>query len=171
MKNKITHISSVLMVFAMVIGLTACGVELESRTTSGVTLSVPSDFNEFKDQSGMQIATDEDSTETIIISAKGDGQGIKASDYDQDTYQQAYLGAYKDVSFEKFDNAATVDGKTAIYAHVKATNDKDVKFVMHNYIIFFDDGNCQTVSLGYADNGDTSLKSNIDEVLKSIKFS
>ncbi len=171
MKNKISPILSVLMVFAAAVSLTACGVELESRTISGVTISVPSDFNEFKDQSGIQTATDEDSTATILISAKGDAQGIKASDYDQNTYQQAYLGSYKDVSFEKFDNAATLDGKTAIYAQIKATNSKDVKFVMHNYIVFFDDGNCQTVSLGYADDGDTSLKSNIDEVLKSIKIS
>ena len=43
MKNKISPILSVLMVFAAAVSLTACGVELESRTISGVTLSVRSD--------------------------------------------------------------------------------------------------------------------------------
>lgn len=87
---KIKHIFSALMIFAMAVSLTACGEEitLESRSANGVTLNVPSDFNAFADNNGMQMATDEDSTATIRISAKGDAQGVTASDYAQESYQQ-----------------------------------------------------------------------------------
>lgn len=69
----------------------------------------------------MQMATDEDSTATILISAKGDAQGVTASDYAQESYQQAYLGPYSDVSFEKFDNNAELDGKSTLFAQFKGT--------------------------------------------------
>lgn len=169
---KIRHIFSVLMIFAMAVSLTACGEEvtLESRSVSGITLNVPSDFNAFTDNGEMQIATNEDSTATIVISAKGDAQGIKASDYDQDSYQQAYLGTYSDVSFEKFNNSAELDGKSALFAQFKGTTEKDVKAVSYNYIIFFEDGTCQSIFLSFSDDADTSLKTNIDSITKSIKF-
>ena len=172
MKNKIKHIFSAFVVFAMVVSLTACGedVTLESRSVNGITLSVPSDFNAFADNNGMQMATDENSTATIVISAKGDAQGIKASDYNQDSYQQAYLGSYSDVSIEKFDNNAELDGNTTLLAQIKGTNDAGIKVVVYNYITFFEDGTCQSISLSFSADNDSSLKTNIDNITKSVKF-
>lgn len=171
MKNKITHIFSVLMVCIMAVSLTACGEEitLESRTVNGITLNVPSDFKAFEEKEGMQVATDEDSNATIIISPKADAEGVKASDYDQDSYQQANLTTYTDISFEKFDNKADIGGNSTLYAKFKGTTQNKVKVVVYNYVIFFEDGNCQSLFLSYADNGDTSLRTNIDNVTKSIK--
>ena len=57
-----------------------------------------------------------------------------------------------------------------MYAKIKGTTEKDVKVVVYNYFIFFEDGTCQTIFLSFADDGDTSLKANIDSVIKSIKF-
>lgn len=171
MKSKTRYIFSVLMVLVMAVSLTACGeVTLESRTVNGVTLSVPDDFGEFKASGGVQMATDEDATAAVAVSEKADAQGFKAADYDQDTYQQAYMSAYKDVTFEKFDNNAQFDGKSALDVKFKATTEKGVKVTVYNYIVFFEDGTCQSVSLNYSDGSDSSMETSIDNVIKSIKM-
>lgn len=41
---------------------------------------------------------------------------------------------------------------------------------LHNYIVFFEDGTYQNILFSYANDGDTSLHSNIDKVIKSVKF-
>lgn len=173
MQNKMKHILSVLMVFVMVVSLTACGEEvtLESRTVNGVTLNVPSDLSAFADVEGDQRAQDENSLASITVSQKNDdAQGITAADYDQDTFQQSYMGSYTDVSFEKFDNGAQIDGKTALYTVVKATNPRNVKIVLHMYMVFFDDGKVQNIVIFYSDENDNSVKTNIDNIIKSIKI-
>ena len=171
MKKRFTHIICMLMVFIMAFNFTACGsVELESKTIKGVTLNIPSDFGEFKESDGISTATDEDSTCAIVISEKGDAQGIKPTDYEEDTYEQAYMGTYTDTSFVKFDNKAKIDGNPTLFAQFKGTNSKNVKLVVYSYIIFFDDGNCQSISFSYADKRDTSLEENIDSITKSIKI-
>lgn len=173
MKSKMKQIFSVVMVLAMVVSLTACGEEitLESRTVNGVTLSVPGDFGEFAANGAVQMAADEDSTAGIAVSEKADAQGFTASDYDQDTYQQAYTTNYTDVTFETFDNSSELDGNSALYVKFNATTSNDVKLTIYSYIVFFEDGTCQSVALDYTVDADTSLETNIDSVLKSIKMS
>lgn len=172
MRNKMKHILSVLMVFVMAVSVTACGEEvtMESRTVNGVTLNVPSDLSAFADVDGVQRAEDENSLATITISpVSGDTQGITAADYDQESFQQAYLGSYTDVSFDKFDNSFEIDGKSTLYTVVKATNPRNVKVVIHMYMVFSDAG-VQIITIFYSDENDNSVKTNIDNITKSIKI-
>ena len=79
------------------------------------------------------------------------------------------MGSYSDVSFDKFDNSYEIDGKSTLYTVVKATNPSNVKVVIHMYMVFSDAG-VQIITIFYSDENDNSVKTNIDNITKSIKI-
>lgn len=173
MKKQITIVISIIMVLTMLGGLTACGskeVTLNSKTVNGITLDIPSDFGEFADKSGIQMASNEDSTATIAITANIDANGYTAESFDQDTYQQTQMSTYTDVTFEEYDNDATFAGSSALFAHAKGTTSKGVELQVYNYMIFFDDGTFQSIVFSFAEGGENSLKTNIDSIISNAKF-
>lgn len=156
---------------AVMFGLTGCGedITLESKTTEGITMDVPSDFGEFKDQDGLKIAVNEDSTASIAVTPVQDAEGVTPEMFDEETYRQNQLDAYTDIEMLKYDQKAEVNGIPALYAHTKVTNDSNVKIEMHNYFLFYEDGTFQNIAVGFTRDAGSFLEENIDAVLKSIK--
>lgn len=157
----------------MMFGLAGCGgeVTLAAKTIEGISIDMPSDFGEFTDQSGMQLAANEDQTATITVSATADGQGIKPTDFSQEDYRQQIFPGKNNVEFVKFDNASDCNGIPAIFSECKMKNSSDVSVTTNTYILFHEDGKIQTVNIAYNTEEDSSAKANIDAILKSIKAS
>lgn len=172
MKKQMKRIFSVMLAFAMVVGLTACGEEvtLSSKQVNGVTIDVPSDFGEFQDSGQMKMAKNEDSSANITVSERIPAQGMKPGDFDEVAYKEQQFSTFTDVSIEKYDNNAACDGVTALYAHATGTSENDVKLDLYNYIIFFDDDTYQSILLAYSSEADTSLKGNADTIMNNIKL-
>lgn len=172
MKKQVKCIVSVMLAFALLAGITACGEEvtLSSQQVNGVTIDVPSDFGEFQDNGQMKMAKNRDSSANITVSEKIPAQGATPADFDEETYKAQQFSTFTDVSVEKYDNNATCDGNTALYAHVTGTSENKVKLDLYNYIVFFEDDTYQSILLSYSSEADTSLKDNVDIILKSIKY-
>ncbi len=177
MKKSISLLLSTLMVFTMVFGLTGCGekeVTLVNKTVNALSFDTPDDFGEFAETQGVMIATNEDSTASITVSTIGDAQGYAVTDWTEESYKQAAIPNFTDVKFLEFNTNATVDDMPALYAHFTAKNSKGVEFENYSYIIYFplDDGATMFQSISFAANKsvDSSLKSNIDTIINSIKI-
>ena len=165
-----------LLVTALTLGillaLTACGGEaitLATKTSNGISMSVPSDFAEFEEKNGAMIATNKDATATISISAAADGGGLTPADIDQATYQQQAYPGNNDVEFSAYDNAASCNGIPAIAAVSKLKNSNGVSVTAYSYLLFHEDGTIQGVSINYNTDVSSSVKDNIDAMTKSIK--
>lgn len=176
MKKLITSILSLLMALTMIFGLTGCGEEkvtLTNKTVNGLSFDVPDDFSDFVEKQSVMVASNEESTASIAVSPTGDAAGYAAEDWTEESYKEATLPSYADVSFIEFKTDASVSGLIAVYAHFTATSPNGVELETYNYLIYFpvDDGDplFQSVTFTYNKDGSTSLKSNIDTVKSSLK--
>lgn len=140
------------MALGVILALIACGgepVTLAARATNGISIDVPSDFGEFADKDGAMVAVSKEETATISVSAVGDGGGLKPSDIDQDTYQQQAYPVNSDVEFVDYDNAASCNGISAISAICKIKNSNGAAVTAYSYLLFYEDGTIQGVSINY----------------------
>lgn len=155
----------------MTLSLTACGgdpVTLSTKSVNGVSIDVPSDFGGFTDQGSGMLATNEDTSATIIVGIPVDSGGFGPADLDQDSYRQQIFGE-TDVKFITFDNAADCNGIPAVFANCELTNSNGVDLTVNTWVLFHEDGTTQTVSLTYTTGADTSLEENIDAIVSSVK--
>lgn len=158
----------------LALGLAACGddpVTMSTRTANGISIDLPSDIGEFKDQNGVKLATSEDSTSVVTVTAVSDAGGTLPGDIDQDSYVQSVFPENNSVEVVKYDNAANCNGVPAIFAVCNVTNDSGNKVVTQAYMLFYNDGTLQGVSISYSAVDETSTKANMDAILASIKKS
>lgn len=173
--NKILKMGLVLVV---ALGLTACGgdeeetkeVTLKTQTVNEMTLDVPEDFAEFKENGAFMISTDSKSTGSIVISAIADAQGSGPDAFTEDVYKSSQLTTFTDVEMVEFTNDTTFAEVPVVYAHLNAKNSKGVPIEMYNYIFFFEGGAYQSIVVSYSKDVDSSLKANVTQVLDSIVF-
>lgn len=173
MKKVGKLIVSSVFAIAMMFSLTGCSEEevtLKSQTLNGVTLQVPSDFGEFKEDGGFMLGKNEDATASMVVSKIASAEGTKPSDFTKESYLMSQTTDYKDVEVLEFDQNASIQGKKAVYAHLKAKNSSDVEIELYNYIAFFDDGNYQSVVLCHSIGADSALEKNVKAIIDSIKF-
>lgn len=161
-----------ILALGMTLSLVACGGEkitLASQTAGGVTIDVPSNYGDFADDSGMALATDEDSQANIAIGVATDAQGFTPADFDEATFAALNFPENPDIAFETFNNAAEVNGVPAVYSKCTLTNEANAEVTIHTYVMFWEDGTLQKVEVTYATGKDTSTETNIDAILKSIQ--
>ncbi len=162
---------AITLALGMILALTACAapIKLVTTTANGILIDVPSDFGAFADKNGSMIATNSDGTASISVAAVGDGGGLTPADIDQDTYQQQAYPNNSDVEFVAFDNAADCNGIPAVSAICKFKNSSDVDVTAYSYVLFFEDGTIQGISVNYNTDNKSSAKDDIDAIVKSIK--
>ncbi len=173
MKKIVSSVLLALMAAALILGLTACSEEeitLVSKTVNGITLNVPSDLGEFTDNQGIQMAQDENAKASIGISFVGDSMGTSPSSWDEESYAAATLPNYTDVTFAEFDNQATVAGMPAVYAHYTTKSSSGTMVEAYSLLIYYEEGQFQSINIVFVQDEDTSVKSNIDAILNSITF-
>lgn len=171
MKKVLNRILIGALTLTMVLGLAACGapVTLASKTTNGITMDVPSDLSEFADQNGSQLAADKNKTGVVIISPVAASQGLQAEGLDEAAFQAQMMPGVENVEFLKYDNAYDCDGVPAVFASCKYANTSGVTVVNNVLILFFEDDTIQTIVVTYSDGSDSSVKTNIDAILGSVK--
>ncbi|MEG0771524.1 MAG: hypothetical protein RR436_06470 [Clostridia bacterium] len=145
-------------------------IKLVSDTVNGMTLNVPDDLSEFVDTKGIMRAKNDAGTASIAISAPQDAGGGVPEAYTKEAYQSTQMTTYSDVTFLEFKNNATVDGASAVYAHAKGTNPNGVKLELYNYLIFFENGNYQSVVFVFSEGSGTFLEKNIQSIISSMKL-
>lgn len=160
-----------MMVLILSLSLVACGEEitLVSTTVNDLTFDVPSDFGEFADSQGVMVAKNDDSTATIAVSGRMDAEGVTTDLWDEQTYIENVLAGFAELEVLEFNNAQTIAGTTAVFAHFTAKNNSNIAIEAYSYLIYFDDGNYQTISFNTNVEKDTSLKQNMDAIVSSVK--
>lgn len=159
------------LALVLMLALAACSAEpitLAAKSVNGISVEVPSDFGDFSDNNGAMIASNEDKTASISVSAAADGGGFTSADIDQDTYAELSFPG-KEVEFSAFDNAASINGTPAISAVCKMKNANGVDVTSYSFLLFHEDGTVQGVSVNYNNDVDSSAKDNADAIVKSIK--
>lgn len=176
MKKIATLALSLLMVMALVLGITACNEEetvtLINKNVKGLTFDDPSDFGDFAEKDGSMLSTNKDSTASIQASEVMDTEGFTINDWTVEDYKEA-LASYSNVQILEFKTDVTVSSNPTLYARYTAKNSNGAEIEAYNYIIFylFDNGNdkYQGVTFVFSKNDASSLKSNIDAVRNSLK--
>lgn len=171
MKKALKRVLTAAWVLTMALGLAACdaSVTLASKTINGITLDIPSDLGAFVDQNGALMAANEDKTGIIVISATGGAQGLQPDSLDEDTFLALMLPGKENVAFLTYDNAYDCSGIPAVFASCNYVNASGVKVVNHVFLLFHDEATLQTLAITYSEEGDNSVKANIDTILKSVK--
>ncbi|MCX7615466.1 MAG: hypothetical protein N2Z65_06895 [Clostridiales bacterium] len=177
MKKALSIILMAALSLTLMFGMTGCGEEkvtLASQTVNGLSFNVPSDFGEFAEKQNAMVATSSNSTGSISVSVVGDAQGSTPADWDKDSYTKSAFPNCTDVTFVDFKTDASIAGSPAVFAHLTGKNSNGAAFECYSYIIYIsgDDGanTCQSITFTFGKDNDSSLKSNIDSILKSIAF-
>ena len=163
---------AVIFALGMVLALTACGkapIKLVTTSANGISMDVPSDFGTFEDKNGVMVAVSKEGTATISVSVIGDGAGSTPADIDQDTYQKQSYPGNNNVEIVKYDNAASCNGIPAVSAVCKVKDSNGTVLTAYSFLLFYEDGTVQSVSINYNANENSSTKDNIDAIVKSIK--
>lgn len=178
--KKMSRILKVGLALVVALGLTACGggdepevkkeVALKTQTINEMTLDVPEDFGEFADANGTMLATDPSKMSSIVISAVADGQGTTPEQFTEEAFKAGNLTTFTDVEMLEYSNDTEFAGVPVVIAHFNAKNSKGAAIEMYNYVFFFEGGALQTVAFSFSRDADSSLKTNIDQVLESIAF-
>lgn len=185
MKKSITTVLSFLMVLTMIFGLAGCGEEnaspsggkkvtLTSKTVNGLSFDVPDDFGDFAETQGVMLATNEESTASIVVSGELDMMGRRPEDISKEYYTQSVIPNYTDVNFLEFKTDVAISYSTAVHAHFTAKSASGLEVESYAYLIYLHvddgDGMMQSVMFSFTKDADNSLKANIADVKSSLKF-
>lgn len=180
MKKVISILLTLVLALTLVVSLAACGageeeppkeeVTLVPTEVNGISIDKPSDLSDFSDMSGAMMAKNADASATIVVGPRLDAGGGVASAYTEENYLATQATTYTEVEFVDFNNAAEVAGVSALIAHFKGLNSHGLAVEVYNSMLFFEDGTYQSIAVISATEVETSVGTNLDAIIGSIKI-
>lgn len=171
MKKIITALISVAMAAAMLLSLGGCGDStLVTKTSNGISLSVPSDYEEFKSNSSGYTAAGPDAS--ITIGNPINVQTGTSADITQELIESQFSQKYTDFNITEFDNNYAIDGGTSVFIKYTGKAVSTGDNLDAYYLIFFaSDNNAYHCFITYkSDSTSCSTAKYAMDIIKSIKL-
>ncbi|MEG1742936.1 MAG: hypothetical protein RR246_02090, partial [Clostridia bacterium] len=163
MKKAFLAALSFAMATIILFGFAGCTeVELETKTVNGITLSVPDDYQEFKDTNGYMVAGSTDSS--ITISAPVDV--TEKTDWTEESLKELYEDTYSNIVFRSITKDVKIDGGTAIYVSFTGINKDKIEFDVRLIIIYTEDNKMYANYVMFKVGSDCSTAKYADDIMK-----
>ncbi|MEG0277007.1 MAG: hypothetical protein RR630_08250 [Coprobacillus sp.] len=172
MKKVFSIVLSLLMISILLIG---CGsekeetneVKLVTKTVNKVSISVPSDYSEFKDTDGFMAASGPNASITIspVVEA------VDPSMWTEESLRELYADKYSEIVFKNIIRDVKVEGGSAIYVIFTSTaKEGGTKFDTRLVLLYTEENTMYSNYVAFKDGADCSTAKFADEIMKSMKI-
>lgn len=170
MKKSLSKLLLLVTITTMLFCLVGCSgvVKLKTRIISGLTLKVPSDYEDFEVKEGFMVAAGPNAS--ITLSPVTSSGGLAASWWTENNLKDMYNDVYTNIEIKSIKNDSKVDDRPAVYAEFLATDKNGDNFNVHLIVLYKDEGLLHINYVMFKQGEDCSTSQYIDEIVESIRI-